>query len=71
METVSRVMHAEAKRFTTRMRDDENVLQEMRAGLEAEEAMHRRERLEFHEHMQQKRERARDEHELKEATANL
>ena len=71
MEAVSRVTPAETQRFTTRLRGDENVLQEMRAGLEAEEAIYRRERLEFHEHMQQKRETARVEHGLKEAMANL
>jgi len=43
----------------------------MRAGLEAEEAVYRRGRLEFQEHMQQKRERARVENELKEAKASL
>ena len=43
----------------------------MRAGLEAEEAVYRRGRLEFQEHMQQKREKARVENELKEAKASL
>ena len=71
MEAVSRVMHTETKRFTTLMKGDENVLQEMRAGLEAEEAIYRRERVEFQAHMQQKRERARVEHELEESKAKL
>ena len=47
------------------------LLKEMRAGLEAEEAVYRRGRLEFQEHMQQKREKARVENELKEAKASL
>ena len=64
MDTVSRVTHNGTKRFTTLMRGDENVLQEMRAGLEAEEAIYRRERVEFQAHMQQKRERARVEQSL-------
>ena len=44
MEAVSRAMHTETKRLTTLLRGDENVLQEMRAGLEAEEATYRREK---------------------------
>ena len=71
LDTVGRVMHTETKRFNILMRGDEKVLQEMRAGLEAEEAMYRRGRREFQEHMQQKREKARVEHALKEATAKL
>ena len=71
LDTVGRVMHTETKRFNTLMRGEEKVLQEMRAGLEAEEAMYRRGRLEFQEHMEQKREKARVAHELKEATAAL
>ena len=47
------------------------LLKEMRAGLEAEEAVYRRGRLEFQEHMQQKREKKRVENELKEAKASL
>ena len=43
----------------------------MRAGVEAEEAIYRRGRLEFQEHMQQKREKARVANELKEAKASL
>ena len=43
----------------------------MRAGLEAEEAVYRRGRLEFQEHMQQKREKARVLRELKDATTKL
>ena len=43
----------------------------MRAGLEAEEAISSRGRLEFQEHMQEKREKARVENELKEAKASL
>lgn len=43
----------------------------MRAGLEAEEAVYRRGRLECQEHVQQKRETARVENELKEAKASL
>ena len=43
----------------------------MRAGLDAEEAQFQRQRLEFQEHMQQKRAKARVEHELKEAKAKL
>ena len=53
LDTVSRVIHNETKRFTTRMRGDEKVIQEMRAGLEAEEAIYRRDRVEFQAHMQQ------------------
>ena len=71
MDTVNRVMHTETKRFTARARGDEKVFQEMRAGLEAEEAKYSRDRLEFQEHMQQKREKARVENELKEAKAKL
>ena len=71
LDTVSRVMHHETKRINGVMRSEENVLQEMRKGLEAEEATYRRERLEFQEHMQQKREKARVENELKEAKASL
>ena len=71
LDTVSRVMHTETKRFNTLMRGEEKVHQEMRAALEAEEAIYRRDRLEFQEHMQQKREKARVNHELKEATAKL
>lgn len=52
------------KRFTTLMRGDENVLQEMRAGLEVEEAIYRRDRVEFQAHMQQQRGRARVEQPL-------
>ena len=47
------------------------LLKEMRAGLEAEEAVYRRGRLEFQEYMQQKREKKRVENELKEAKASL
>ena len=71
LDTVGRVMHTETKRFNILMRGEEKVLEEMRAGLEAEEAMFRRGRLEFQEHMDQKREKARVAHELKEATAAL
>ena len=71
MDTVNRVMNTETKRFTTIMRCEENVVQEMHAGLKAEEALYRRERLEFQEHMQQRKEKARVERELKEATASL
>ena len=53
MDTVSRVMHIETMRFTTLLQVDENVLQEMHAGLEEEEAIYRRDRFEFQEHMQQ------------------
>ena len=71
LDTVNNVMHTETKRFTTLMRGDANVLLEMRAGLEAEEATYRRERRELQEHMQQKREKARVAQELKEATTKL
>ena len=47
------------------------LLKEMRAGLEAEEAVYRRGRLEFQEYMKQKREKKRVENELKEAKASL
>ena len=47
------------------------LLMEMRAGLEAEEAVYRRGRLEFQEYMKQKREKKRVENELKEAKASL
>ena len=53
METVRRVMHTGRERFTTLVQVDENVLQEMHAGLEAEEAICRRDRFAFQEHMQQ------------------
>ena len=52
METVRRVMYVERKRFATMVQVDENVLQEMHAGLEAEEAIYRRDRVEFQDHMQ-------------------
>ena len=71
LDTGRRVMHTETKRFNTLMRGEEKVHQEMRAALEAEEAIDHRDRLEFQEHMQQKREKARVNHELKEATAKL
>ena len=70
-DTVSRVMEKETRRFTRLLREDDTVLQEMRAGLDAEEAQFQRQRLEFQEHMQQKRAKARVEHELKEAKAKL
>ena len=47
METVRRVMHTGRKRFTTLVQGDKNVLQEMHAGLEAEEAIYRRDRVAF------------------------
>ena len=47
------------------------LLKEMRAGLEAEEAVYRRGRLEFQEYMKQKREKKRVENEFKEAKASL
>ena len=50
---------------------DDHVLQETHAGLEAEEAIYRRDRVEFQEHMQQMREKARVTEELQEAKANL
>ena len=65
MEAVRRVMHTERERFTRLVQSHENVLQEMRAGLEAEEAIYRRDRFEFQEHMQQKLVNARFEHEVK------
>ena len=71
LDTVSRVMHSETKRFNGVMRSNENVIQAMHNSLEAEEAVYRRERLEFQEHMQQKREKARVANELKEAAAKL
>ena len=43
----------------------------MRAGLEAEEACYRRARVEFQEHMEQKRESLRVKHELQDAVAEL
>ena len=70
-DTVSRVMETETRRFARLLREDDTVLQEMRAGLDAEEAQYHRQRLEFQEHMQQKRAKARVEHELKEAKAKL
>ena len=71
LDTVNRVMHSETKKFNGVMRSNENVIQAMHNSLEAEEAVHRRERLEFQEHMEQKREKARVANELKEATAKL
>ena len=54
--TVNRVIRSETKRFNTRMRADKGVCQEVRAGLEAEEACYRRARVEFQEHMERHRE---------------
>ena len=71
MEAVSRVMHTETKRFITLMQGDENVVQEVRAGLEAEEAISRRERVKFQAHMQQTRERVRAEQALEDTKAKL
>ena len=70
-DTLSRVIHTENKRFAARMRDDPTVCQVLRAGLDAEEASYRRTRLEFEEHMQQKRESAQAKLELKEDQAKL
>ena len=70
-DTVNRVIHSESKRFSTRMRADQGVCQELRAGLEAEEACYRRARVEFQEHMERKRETGRVKHELKDALAKL
>ncbi len=53
------------------MRADKGVCQEVRAGLEAEEAAYRRARLDFQEHMERKREKARVEDEIKDAVAKL
>jgi len=58
-DTASRVIHSEIKRFNTKMGADKEVRQEVRAGLEAEEAHYRRARVEFQEHMERKREKAR------------
>ena len=60
--TVNRVIHAESKRFYTRMRADEGVCREVRAGLEAEETCYRRARVEFQEHMERNREKERVKH---------
>ena len=70
-DTVTRVIHTESKRFNTRMRADQGVCQELQAGLDAEEAYYRRERVEFQEHMERKRETGRVKHELKDALAKL
>ena len=53
------------------MRADKAVCQEVRAGVGAEEAFFRRERVEWQEHMERKREKERVRHELKEAVAKL
>ena len=70
-DTVNRVIHSENKRFNTRMRADDRVCQEVRAGLEAEETCFRRARVEFQAHMELKREKQRVKHELKEAVDKL
>ncbi len=70
-DTVSRVIHSESKRFNARMRADKGVYQEVHAGLEAEEACYRRARLDFQEHMERKREKARVEDEIKDAVAKM
>ena len=70
-DTVNHVIHSENKRFNTMMRADKAVCQEVRATVEAEEAYFRRERLEWQEHMERKRETARVKHELKDAVAKL
>jgi len=70
-DTVTRVIHTESKRFNTRMRADQGGCQELRAGLDAEEACYRRARVEFQEHMERKRETGRVKHELKDAVAKL
>ena len=53
------------------MRADKGGCQEVRAGLEAEEAYYRRARVEFQEHMERNREKDRVKHELKDAVAKL
>ena len=70
-DTVRRVIHTEIKRFNERMRADKGVCQELRAGLEAEEACYRRARVEFQEHMERKREKERVKRELMDAVAKL
>ena len=69
--TLNKVIHNETKRFNTVNRADSAILKELHRGLQDEEAAYRRQRLEFQEHMQQKREKARCEKELKEATQQL
>ena len=71
MGIVNRVIHTETKRFTTMMQGDERVVQEMRAGLDAEEAIFHQDRLEHQEHMKQSREKQRVTRDLKEAKTNL
>ena len=66
-DTLNRVIHSEQKRFNAMMRSDAEVCQEVFAGLEAEEALMRRARVEFQEHMTQKREKDRVKRQLKEA----
>ena len=63
--TIDKVMHTESKRFKQRMGGDAAVAAELRASLEAEEAVERRKRLEFQEEMQQVREKKRIALELK------
>ena len=53
------------------MHADPGVCQELRAGLEAEEASYRRARIEFQEHMERRREQQRVKLELKDAKAKL
>ena len=66
-DTLSRVISSEQKRFGAMMRSDAAVCQEVFAGLEAEEALMRRARVEFQEHMTIKREKERVKRQLKEA----
>ena len=69
--TVRRAIQSESKRCNTRMRAGKGVCQEVRAGLEVDESCYRRERAEYQEHMARRREKARVEHELKDAVASM
>ena len=70
VDTVNRVMSAETKRASALV-GSEKVYHELRAGLEVEEATFRQARLEFQEHMQEKRAKRRVEEELKASKEKL
>ena len=69
--TVYQVMNTESKRFRQRLRGDVAVAAELRATLEAEEALQRQRRAEFEEDMQRLREKKRVDRELKAVQAQL
>ena len=70
-DTVGRVIRSESKRINAQLQCDPRVYQELRSGLEAEEAVHRRERFEFQAHMQQKKQTDRVRKELTQTETKL